>query len=399
MKLTVHRAPFARLCQRRATQLASLVLVLGLALGAAISSAAEVAIMATPDQGLQPRLVTDAEGGIHLLYFKKRLNRPGAREGSLFYSQYDHQTGRFGLPVRVSSQAFNVQSYAIARASLAIDGSGRAHVMWYLPRSSVYYYTRSNPERTAFEEQRSMVSEFAIGLDASGDVAAHGEQVAVIWAAGDLSNEAQRATYGRFSHDGGASFGRETLISNPDLGACACCSLAADYRDESQLLVAYRSAIAGVGRHMQLLTVDGVDHAPTGSHYGPMHELQQWEASFCPLSTNDISTDPQGADWLVFETEARIMLMGLPAQDPVAVAEPFMATRQKHPAVAINTEGETLVVWGEAISHTRGGRLNMLLLQGGEPVPEFSFRDEIQIGDFSFPAAAALPDGNFLVLY
>lgn len=399
MKPAIHRTLLTRCCPRWITRLAGLVLILGSTFGAAISSAAEVTIMATPDEGLQPRLVTDAEGGIHLLYFKKRLNRPGAREGSLFYREYDDEAGRFGRPVRVSSQAFNVQSYAIARASLAIDGSGRAHVMWYLPRSSVYYYTRSNPERSAFEEQRSMVSEFAIGLDASGDVAAHGEQVAVIWAAGDLSNEAQRAAYGRFSHDGGASFGRETLISNPDLGACACCSLAADYRNESELLVAYRSAIDGVGRHMQLLTIDGVDHAPTGSEYGPVHELQQWEASFCPLSTNDISTDPRGEDWLVFETEARIMLMGLPAQDPLPVGEPFMETRQKHPAVAINAQGETLVVWGEAISHTRGGRLNMRLLRDGLPAPEFSFSDEIQISDFSFPAAAALPNGNFLVLY
>ena len=387
MKLTIYRS----LCM--------LLLIPLLGIVASASHAAEVAIMATPDEGLQPRLVTDAEGGIHLLYFKKRLNRPGAREGSLFYRQYNTEAGGFGPAVRVSSQAFNVQSYAIARAALAIDGAGRAHVMWYLPRSSVYYYTRSNPERSAFEAQRSMVSEFAIGLDASGDVAAHGDQVALIWAAGDLGREDERAAYGRFSHDGGETFGCETLLSNPDLGACACCSLAADYQDESQLRVAYRSAINGVGRHMQLLQIDGVDNAPTGSHYGPVHDLQQWEASFCPLSTNDITTDQQGKDWLVFETEARIMLMGLPEDAPIPVGEPFSETREKHPAVAINAAGETLVVWGEAISHTRGGRLNMQLLHNGEAVPDFAFSDEIQIGDFSFPAAAVLPDGNFLVLY
>lgn len=390
MKLTVHRLNL---------MLLAILLVCGLALVPSLASAAEVSIMATPDDGLQPRLVTDAGGGIHLLYFKKRLNRPAAREGSLYYRQYDAEAGRFGAPVRVSSQAFNVQSYAIARASLAIDGQGRAHVMWYLPRSSVYYYTRSNPQRSAFEPQRSMVSEFDIGLDASGDVAAHGDQVALIWAAGDLSFEERRAAYGRFSHDGGETFGSEMLISNPDLGACACCSLAADYQDDSQLLVAYRSAIDGVGRHMQLLTVDGVDNAPSGSRYGPVHKLQQWEASFCPLSTNDISTDHEGGNWLVFETEARIMLMGLPDQTPMPVAAPFTETRQKHPAVAVNPKGETLVVWGEAISHTRGGRLNMQLLTDGQAVSGFEFAEQIEIGDFSFPAAAVLPDGNFLVVY
>lgn len=391
MKLTIHRFNLMLVA----------LLLSGHSLGlfTAVAMAAEVSIMATPDEGLQPRLVAAADGGIHLLYFKKRLNRPGAREGSLFYRHYNHEAGRFGPAVRVSSQAFNVQSYAIARASLAIDGQGRAHVMWYLPRSSVYYYTRSNPERNAFEPQQSMVSEFAIGLDASGDVAAHGDQVALVWAAGELSHEERRATYGRFSHDGGQTFGGETLISNPDLGACACCSLAADYQDDSHLLVAYRSAIDGVGRHMQILTVDGVDNAPRGSRYGPMHGLQEWEASFCPLSTNDITTDQNGKDWLVFETEARIMLMGLPDAAPVPVGAPFMETRQKHPAVAVNDKGDTLVVWGEAISHTRGGRLNMQLLNNGSAVSDFEFSEEIQIGDFSFPAAAVLPDGNFLVLY
>ena len=34
---------------------------------------AEVFVTSTPDGGLQPRLVTAADGGVHLLYFKKRL--------------------------------------------------------------------------------------------------------------------------------------------------------------------------------------------------------------------------------------------------------------------------------------------------------------------------------------
>lgn len=361
--------------------------------------AAELRLLPTPDNGLQPRMVTDADGAVHLLYFKKRLNRPAAREGSLFYRQYLPEQGRFSNPVRVSSQAFNVQSYAIARASLAIDAAGRAHVMWYLPRSSVYYYTRSNPERTVFEEQRSMVQDYALGLDASGDVAAIDNQVAIVWAAGDLSREAERASYARFSHDGGASFGQETLISNPDLGACACCSLAADYLNQNQLLVAYRSAIDGIGRHMQLLTVQGVDNAPTGSSYAPVQPGQQWEASFCPLSTNDITADSQQRRWLVFETESRIMQMRLPDGDILAAGEPFTQTRQKHPAMAVNEAGQRLIAWGEAISHTRGGRLNMALFEGDAAVEDFDFSEEIRIPDFSFPAAAALPDGSFLVLY
>ena len=89
---------------------------------------ADLIVQRTPDGGLQPRLVQDVEGTIHLLYFKKRLNRPAAREGNLYYRQYDPEENQFGLPVKVSSQAFAIQTFSIARAAMAVGGDGRIHV-------------------------------------------------------------------------------------------------------------------------------------------------------------------------------------------------------------------------------------------------------------------------------
>lgn len=379
-----------------------IMITLGLAFGLVMQAGAQlpnVTVTATPDDGVQPRLVTDAAGDVHLLYFKKRLRAPAAREGNLYYRQYLKDEGRFSPAVKVSSVAFNLQSYAIARAALAIDGQGRAHVMWYQPRSNEYFYTRSNTDRSAFEPRQSMVRENIVGHDAGGDVAARGDQVVIVWGAGDLSREAERTMFARFSHDGGASFGREIMISNPDYGACACCSMAAEYLNDKDLLVAYRSAIDGIGRHMQLLTVNGVDNSPTGSSYTEMQALREWEASFCPLSTNDIATDLGQRSWLVFETESRIVQMAVPDGEPQRVAEPFTETRQKNPAIAFNEQGQRLIVWGEAISHTRGGRLNMRLFDASGLVEDFEFNDEVAIGDFSFPAVAALGNGEFLVLY
>ena len=384
------------------THLKSVLIIPLLLVAMALQAHADVPsvrITSTPDEGIQPRLVTDQQGGIHLLYFKKRLRAPAAREGNLYYRQYMEAEGRFSPAVKVSTTAFNLQSFAIARAALAIDGEGRAHVMWYQPRSNDYFYARSNPERSAFEPQQSMVREFIEGHDAGGDIAARDNKVAIVWGAGDLSREAERTMFARFSHDGGASFGREIMISNPDYGACACCSMAAEYLNDQELLVAYRSAIDGVGRHMQLLTVNGVDNSPTGSSYQVMQPLREWEASFCPLSTNDIATDLSQRSWLVFETESRIIQMQLPDGEPEAVGEPFTETRQKHPAIAFNDQGQRLIVWGEAISHTRGGRLNMRLFDTDGAVESFEFSDEVAIGDFSFPAVAALANGEFLVLY
>jgi len=272
--------------------------------------------------------------------------------------------------------------------------------MWYMPRESQFNYTRSNPERTRFEPLRAMVSQYAEGIDAGGEVAARGTEVAIIWGAGDLSREYERTMFARFSHDYGTSFGEEIMISNPDLGACACCSMAANYMNGQDILVAYRSAIDGVGRHMQLLTVNGVDGEITGTSYGAMHELQQWELSACPLSTNDIGTDEDMKKWLVFETKSRIMQLNLSvAGDPAPVGEPFSETRQKNPAIAFNQHNNRLIVWGEAISHTRGGRLNLKIFDAQGNDTAYELGEEITIDDYSFPAAAGLPNGDFLVLY
>lgn len=376
-----------------------LSLCVGLLLSLAVHAAEPtVVIQATPDGGLQPRLVSDAQGGLHLLYFKKRLERRDAREGNLYYRPWLADEERFGTQVRVSSQAFAVQAFAIARAAMAIDGSGRLHVVWYLPRSNAYFYTRSDASRSRFEPQRQIVSENLEGIDAGADVAARGDRVAVVWGAGDLSAEHERAMFGRFSTDNGASFGAEQRISNPDLGACACCAMAVDYLESDSLLLAYRSAIDGIGRHMQLLTVEMAGEDAQSGRYEPVTEFQEWEASYCPLSTNDISLEGE-RPWLVFETESRIIQMPLPDGERSAVGEAFMETRQKNPSVAVNEAGQRLVAWGEAISHTRGGRLNLRLFSEDGEDMGVRLDEDIQIGDFSFPAAAALPDGRFLLLH
>ena len=361
---------------------------------------AEILVQKTPDDGLQPRLVQAADGGIHLLYFKKRLNRPAAREGNLYYREYLIDEKRFGPAIKVSSQAFNLQTVAISRAAMAISEDGRLHVMWYLAREAEYFYARSNSDRSTFEPQQSMVEEFREGIDAGGDIAAFGSQVAIVWGAGELTQEAERTMFARFSHDSGSSFGEELRVSDPALGACACCSLAAEYLNEDTLVVAYRSAIDGIGRHMQILTLNGVSAETPSGRYQSLQPLQQWEATFCPLSTNDIAGSEKDEHWIVFETEGRIVEMNLLNPDKIALAgEPFIETRQKNPTLAFNPQGEKLIAWGEAISHSRGGRLNLRFFDAEGKVADYELEEELHIVDFSFPAAAALPDGDFLVLH
>ncbi|MFB0988475.1 MAG: hypothetical protein QMC69_04340, partial [Gammaproteobacteria bacterium] len=263
-----------------------------------------------------------------------------------------------------------------------------------------YFYTRSNIERSQFEARQPVVDVFGEGLDAGADIAALGSQVAIVWGAGALSREYERTVYGRISKDSGATFGDELQMGSKELGACACCALATKFGEEYELAIAYRSAIDGVGRHMQALTLQFADKAIQQGRYAELSKLQEWELSACPLSTNDITADAQANQWLVFETEGRINQLQLGTGiDAMPVAEPFIKTRQKNPAVAINNEGDRLIVWGEAISQTRGGRLNMHLFADDGSDKNAGFTEEVSIPKFSFPAAAVLPSGDFLVLY
>ena len=383
---------------RRAPLLAMLLLL------CSVVARGEVFVTSIPDGGLQPRLVTAADGGVHLLYFKKRLSAPSAREGNLYYREYLREERHFGLPIKVSSTAFNLQTFAIARASMAIDGEGRAHVIWYLPRENRYLYARSDVQRLQFEEQRSLVSAYIEGVDAAADVAAEGNQVAIVWGAGALSAEQERTVYARFSDDGGESFGAEQRVGNKDLGACACCSLAAEFDPQGRLSIAYRSAIDGVGRHMQWLTL----HAETPSlatanealrgDYSPLQPLQEWEMSSCPLSTNDFALDTNGEPWVAFETAARIIRLKANGT-AAAVQEPATQTRQKNPSIAVAANGDVLTAWGEAISHSKGGALRAQLEDANGVIIEWELGTEITLPNFSFPAAAAIGGNDFLLLW
>lgn len=390
---------FTEVNNARSTVAAQLLgLFFALFLGSA--AVAEIHLQKTPDGGVQPRLNVDESGTIHLLYFKKRLSAPSAREGNLYYRQYLSEQNRFGLPVKVSSSAYDIRTFSIARASMAVGGDGRVHVVWYLPGDNQYYYSRSNTERSQFETQQPIVDKFGEGLDAGADIAALGSQVAIIWGAGALSREPERTVYGRISNDSGATFSDELQMGNKQLGACACCSLATNFGAENELAIAYRSAIDGVGRHMQALTVQFAGKEIESGGYAELSPLQEWELSACPLSTNDITVDAAGNQWLVFETEGRIIQMQLgKGAAAMPVAEPFIKTRQKNPAVAINAMGDRLIVWGEAISHARGGRLNMHLFAEDGSDKNTDFVEEVSIPQFSFPATAVLPGGDFLVLY
>lgn len=128
--------------------------------------------------------------------------------------------------------------------------------------------------------------------------------------------------------------------------------------------------------------------------YAEVQELQKWELSGCPVSTNDIVLTGAAESTVIFETRGRIVEWQYPDGQQQIIAETVTGTRQKNPSFAIDASGRRLVVWGEATSYAKGGALNMRLIDKDGSVREVK-HNEIEMPDFSFPATAVLPDETF----
>lgn len=330
-----------------------------------------------PEGGIQPRLVLDTADKVHLLYFQF-VNRDTRR------GHYVHRTreenGDWSDPVRVSDVPLS-HNDAIGKAAFAVDDRGRIHVVWF--PGDGYYYARSTRDGTAFESPRRVVTGHTNGIEAEAAIAVTDNEVTITWHAGDMADEASRQVYIVRSIDGGDHFGAETAISDASLGACACCTLATGYDNTGEFVYAYRSAIKGTGRHLQLVTSTSTQ------------SVGDWIVDTCPVSSNIIK-----GDWLVYETQGVVMCTSVNSPAPISVAPSTGNIRQKHPDVAINSKGERMVVWGEANGYVRGGQLRAQFLgSSGSNQKMQPDTSGMTIADFSVVATTALPDDSFLILY
>jgi hypothetical protein len=138
---------------------------------------------------------------------------------------------------------------------------------------------------------------------------------------------------------------------------------------------------------MQLLTVGPSDKVDK------LRTVGEWNINSCPVSTNVLI-----GDWLAFETQGRIQMMNVTDNKDAAPVRDS-EVRQKHPAIAINRDGDHLLVWGEAAGYFEGGSLQMQMFNSqGEPLKTQDL-SSLNIPQFSIAATVARPDGSFLVLY
>lgn len=356
----------------------------------------KVKLLRVPNSGLQPQTVLDERGALHLIYF---LGEPGG--GDIYYVWRATGKTEFTAPMRVNSEPNSaIATGTIRGAHLTIGRNGRIHVAWNgLHKAGGHeapmLYARMNDARTAFEAQRN-VMQFSGGLDGGGSVAADKSgNVFVAWhGRGEKEGEEHRRVWVARSTDDGKTFSREVSAWDELTGACGCCGMRAFADRQGKVHLLYRAATQRENRDIYLLTSDNRGQRFSGTL------LDKWKLNACPMSSAALTDGATGllAAW---ETQGQVYFASLDPKKPQSLA-PIPATgtagKSRHPALAVNLRGETLLVWTEGTGWKKGGSLAWQLYDSqGKPVEGKGEMAGIPV--WSFAAVVADKDGGFTVIY
>jgi hypothetical protein len=362
-----------------------------------------VRLLRTPNGGLQPQAVVDSKGVLHLIYL---YGDPGAAD--IGYTRKGPGDREFSTPIRVNHRADSAVALGTVRgAHLALGKSDRIHVAWNGsstaepkgPRDSApMLYTRLNAGKDGFEPQRSVMTT-ASGLDGGGALAADSRgNVYVTWHAQGQQNgkpiegEGHRRVWMAHSLDDGKTFEAEKPVSPGELGACGCCGMGGLADEAGNLYLLYRTAREMIHRDMYLL----ISH-DQGRTFQAI-DLHPWQIGACPMSTVSLASG-NGRVLLSWETEKQVYFTAIDSRSRSIgkpVAPPGEGINRKHPAVASNQHGETLLVWTEGTGWKRGGSLAWQIFDGaGQPLASHGASPGLPPWDF----ATAVPVKNrFLVI-
>jgi hypothetical protein len=361
----------------------------------------KVTLLRVPEHGIQPQVVADAKGVVHLIYFR---GEPGG--GDVFYARSDDSGADFSRPLRVNSQPGSaIATGNIRGAHVAVGKSGRVHVAWMgsgkaepkgPSHAAPMLYARLNDEGTAFEAQRNVIHA-AAGLDGGGSVTAdHHGTVYVTWHAPEpgTNGEENRRVWVARSTDEGKTFGQEKPASEAGTGVCGCCGMRAFSDRTGNVYLLYRSATHEIDRDTYLLA-----STDRGQQFRS-DKVQKWPVRVCPMSSFTLAEAGDGvlAAW---ETDgqvsfARIDPEGGRRSEPMSA--PGAGKGRKHPAVAGDARGETVLVWTEGMGWNRGGAVAWQLFdRDGKLTAERGRSDGVPT--WSLVAVFPRPDGGFTIIY
>ncbi len=372
-------------------------------LGASTSFAGEpsrVSLLRVPDGGIQPQAAVDAKGTLHLIYF-----RGPHGGGDIFYVRSRDGGKTFSKPIRVNSQSQSViatgnirgrNSRSAKMAAPMSPGWERAKPSRGPDCALPMLYARMSDEKTAFEPQRNLIQS-AYGLDGGGSLCAdEAGNVSVAWHAPEtgLEGEGNRRVWIVRSHDEGKTFSAEKAISDGETGCCGCCGMCAFADHKGAVYVLYRSAAQKVHRDTYLLTAKSL------SGKFQSDKLDDWNIASCPMSSFALG-EFGGTVLAAWESAGQVRFTHI---DPASgkhskpITVPGQGGRRKHPVIAGNAKGETILVWTEGIGWNRGGSLAWQVFdKDGRPTSVRGKADGVPT--WSLVAVFTRPDGGFTIIY
>jgi hypothetical protein len=372
-----------------------------------------VKLIRVPDGGIQPQVAVDRVRGIvDMIYFQG-----DPAHGNIFYVRSKNWGTTFSSPIRVNSQPGSAVAVGTIRgAHLAVGKNGRVYVAWNgstqaspkgpknpaMPGNSPYngmpmLFTRLNNSGTAFEPQRNLM-ESTFGLDGGGSVAADGHgDVYVAWHArkvGYPQGEEGRRVWIARSRDAGKQFAPEALAWAEPTGACGCCGLSIFAGRDGTLYILYRAAKDMVHRNVYLL----ISRDDGKTFHGRL--VDKWTIGACPMTSMAFAQGPDFVDaaWQTWKQVYYAMIHPKTLQMSKPIPAPGVGKLRKYPALAVNSRGDTLLVWTDGTSWGQGGSLEWQVYdRNGSPIGK---EDHVSgVPAWSFGAAFARPDGEFTIVY
>ena len=376
-----------------------------------IKAKVRVRLQRLPHEGIQPQVVADDRGVLHVLYYSGE-----PRGGNVFYTRSTDGGATFSSPLQVNGSGSAIAAGTIRGAQMVLGRRGRVHVAWngsseaklrgpINPDSgkpgAPMLYSRMNDAGTAFEPERNVMHR-SFGLDGGGSVAADpAGNVYVAWHGIPLDaksgagpeGEARRQVWIARSENDGGTFVTEEKAGEQTTGACACCGMKVFASRRGSVHALYRSATEAVHRDIYLISSKDQGKSFQG---GLLHK---WEINACPMSSMDFAENSNtiiGA-WETGGQVYWVRIEGIPKSiDPTAA--PGTAKGRKHPRVAINANGEMLFVWTEGTGWQRGGSVAWQMYdRAGQATSEKGLVAGVPVWSFAAPAVS--PDGSFTILY
>ncbi len=376
-----------------------LLLNLSMVLGLGISQVwGAVIVEKLPEPGLQPQVIAAPDGAIHLIYLTG-----DPKSSDILYRRRMAQAP-WSEPLRVNSEAGSAVAIGTIRGpQFALGRNGRVHVAWNGSQSaepkstgggSPMLYSRLNDDGKGFSAQRNLMGTTG-ELDGGGSVAADTEgRVFMVWHGSPKGSqgETNRAVFLASSLDDGNSFAPERSVSPPGTGACGCCRLTALADAHGGAFILLRSARTSMQRDMTLLS--SPDH---GAGFRESFS-DPWSVGMCPMSSASLTAAETGG-WAAWETAGRVHISRFSDKAGKVQPQAIGALKgAKHPRLATNLRGETLVVWTEGTGWQRGGSLAWQVVDAnGESTDEKGQRDGVSV--WSYATTYSRPDGDFVILH